>query len=251
MTMSQGRSARAVSPLAAVAWPDVPDTVTLLVPVGSTEQHGPHLPFDTDTLIAQAVSQRVADRRNGLLVAPPIAIAASGEHQDFRGTLSIGIDVLGSVLVEIARSASTWARRVLFVNGHGGNMVALDRAVRQVRDEDQEVGWVACAAEGFDLHAGFSETSLVLHLRPESVVTDRAAVGAIQPLSEILWLLRAKGVAAVSANGVLGDPTGASAAAGAETLETMVADICSRLDRWQPDSRGRLQKTERTVRVGG
>lgn len=237
--------------LAAVAWPSVPTNATLLVPVGSTEQHGPHLPFDTDTLIAQAVCQRVADRNNRILVAPPIAIAASGEHQDFRGTISIGVDVLRSVLVEVARSASTWTRRILFVNGHGGNLTALDSAVRQARTEGRDVAWVACATDAVDLHAGFTETSLVLHLRPESVATHRATVGDTRPLSEILGLLQTGGVAAVSATGVLGDPTGASAAAGAETLEAMVTAVSSRLDRWQPDPRGQLQKLEQAVPVGG
>lgn len=237
--------------LAMVAWPDVPYAATLLVPVGSTEQHGPHLPFDTDTLIAQAVCERVAGHHSEVLVAPPIAIAASGEHQDFRGTLSIGVDVLNSVLVEIARSASTWARRILFVNGHGGNLMALDRAVGQARTEGRDVAWVACACDGVDLHAGFTETSLVLHLRPDSVATDRATAGETQPLSEILCQLRANGVAAVSANGVLGDPTGASAAAGAEILEMMVTDVSSRLDRWRPDGRGHLHKVGQAVPAGG
>ncbi len=108
--------------LARTPWPDVPrDDLTVAVPVGSFEQHGPHLPLDTDTRIATAVVRALA----GVAQAPAIAYGASGEHEGFAGTISIGTEALEALLVEYGRSACRWARRVVFVNGHGGNGPAL------------------------------------------------------------------------------------------------------------------------------
>ena len=193
----------------------------VLVPVGSIEQHGPHLPLDTDTTIAVAVAEAVAQELPGAWVAPALSYGSSGEHQSFAGTASVGTEALTHVLVELTRSLRTWAERVVFVNAHGGNLTAL-------RASD-EVEWVPCATEDVDLHAGFTETSLMLHLRPDAVRLDLAETGNTQPLSEILPAMMAGGVGAVSANGVLGDPTGASAAEGERVLKAMVADVLGRL----------------------
>jgi creatinine amidohydrolase len=217
--------------LADTAWPEVPDRAVVLVPVGSTEQHGPHLPLDTDTVIADAVARRAAallsDPR--ILVASAIGYGSSGEHQDFPGTISIGTDALRIVLVELARSLRTWAARVVFVNGHGGNLTALRAAVEQLLVEQHDVAWVPCAVPGADGHAGRVETSLMLHLQPDTVRLDRAEAGNTAPLSQILPSLVAHGARAVSANGVLGDPTGANAAEGAATLEAMARTIADHL----------------------
>ena len=86
-----------------------------------------------------------------------------------------------------------------------------------------------CATEEVDLHAGFTETSLMLHLRPDAVRLDLAEAGNTQPLRDILPAMMSAGIAAVSPNGVLGDPAGASAAEGERVLKAMVADVLSRL----------------------
>ncbi len=217
------------SGLADATWPIVGDQDLLLVPVGSLEQHGPHLPLDTDATIAQAVAQGVADELldHGILawVAPALSYGSSGEHQSFPGTVSIGTDVLHQVVVELTRSAATWAGRIVFVNAHGGNAQALTRAVTQLQSQGHDVLWVPCRTEEFDLHAGHTETSLMLHLRPEAVRMDRAEAGNTQPLREILPAMMAGGVAAVSANGVLGDPAGATAEQGARMLAVMGEEI--------------------------
>ena len=200
----------------------------VLVPVGSLEQHGPHLPLDTDTVIATAVATAVGEEL-GAWVAPPLAYGSSGEHQSFAGTSSIGTDVLSSTVVELVRSMRTWSDRVVLVNGHGGNVTALTSAVDQLVAEGHGVAWVPCATERVDLHAGRTETSLMLHLAPWSVRRRLAEAGDTRPLAEILPLMRAGGVASVSANGVLGDPTGATAAEGAEVLRAMVDDVLRRL----------------------
>lgn len=203
----------------------------VLVPVGSLEQHGPHLPLDTDTVIATAVARAAAERL-GAWVAPAIAYGSSGEHQAFPGTTSIGTDVLRLTVIELVRSLSTWADRVLLVNGHGGNVAALTRAIGVLKAEGHDADWAACATELFDLHAGRTETSLMLHLSPWTVRLDRAQAGDTRPLSEILPLMRRGGVAAVSPNGVLGDPSGASAAEGVQLLGRMVSEVV-RLNRRQ------------------
>src|SRR6516165_984356 len=106
---------------------------SIMVPLGSTEQHGPHLPLDTDTRIATAVARGAATRlEQEWLVAPAIPYGASGEHQSFAGTISIGTEALTMMLVEYGRSAACWARRLVFVNGHGGNVDALSRAVSRL-----------------------------------------------------------------------------------------------------------------------
>lgn len=220
--------------LSDATWPEIGSDELVLVPVGSTEQHGPHLPFDTDTTIATAVATEAALRLGSatpVRLAPPITIGASGEHQSFGGTVSIGTETLRLVLVELVRSLCTWSGPVLLVNAHGGNTQALNQAVGQLKAEGHQVAWVACATENVDLHAGRTETSLMLHLRPASVRMHRAVAGDVRPLIEILPTMIAGGVGAVSANGVLGNPIGATAGEGARLLTTMVDDVVVAADR--------------------
>ena len=214
-----------------LAWPDVPPRALLLVPTGSYEQHGPHLPLHTDTTIAVAVTQRVRAALTDapVLVAPPVAFGASGEHQDFPGTLSIGTVALRAVVVELVRSASAWVARTVFVNAHGGNLSALREAVAQLNQEGHDVDWVACGVRGADAHAGHVETSVMLHLAPHEVRMERAVAGNLEPIDRLMPALVADGVRAVSPTGVLGDPCGATAEAGAAYLTAMVDDVLSRI----------------------
>jgi mycofactocin system creatininase family protein len=221
------------------AWPEVP-SATLLVPLGALEQHGPHLPLDTDARVAAAVARRAAADDPALLVAPPLAYGASGEHEGFPGTLSIGHEALRAVLVELGRSASRWASRLVFVNGHGGNLPTVPDAVAQLRHEGRDAAWSPCAVAGGDAHAGRTETSILLALDPAAVRQDAAETGVTAPLADLLPALRAGGVAAVSSNGILGDPTGASAPEGERLLANMAAALRTRLTRWRPDPTGRL-----------
>jgi mycofactocin system creatininase family protein len=227
------------SELAAARWPDVEagPRRLLVVPIGSLEQHGPHLPMDTDTRIASAVASRACAGRRGVAVAPPIAIGASGEHADFPGTLSIGTEALTLLLVELGRHASLHWPATLLVNGHGGNVPAITRALARLRAEGRRCdAWHAGldAAPGDDspgdAHAGRFETSVMLALAPDQVRVTAAAPGERRPLAEIMPALRARGVRAVSPNGVLGDPSGASAAEGTRLLDRLVAALAAELD---------------------
>lgn len=223
-------ASRSRSALSTTSWPEIAgsDRAVLLVPVGSCEQHGPHLPFDTDTRIAEAVATGVADRSDDSLLAPSIAYGSSGEHQSFPGTLSIGADVLVELLVELGRSAFPEAgsphRGLVFVNGHGGNTAAVRSAVDRLTGEGRPVdAWWPSLGAG-DAHAGRTETSLLLAIAPE-VVGEERPVGATEPLAELMEPMMSGGIAAVSANGVLGDATGASAAEGEAILEELVLDL--------------------------
>lgn len=224
-------------------------SLAVMIPLGSIEQHGPHLPLDTDTRIATAVARGVAARLTGpassdrglhWLVAPAIGYGDSGEHQSFAGTISIGTDALTTLLVEYGRSATCWAQRLLFLNGHGGNVTALNRAVGLLRSEARDVGWCGCLVSGADGHAGHTETSVLLHISPADVLTDQRRAGNGAPLSELLPAMRRGGVAAVSETGVLGDPTTATAAEGERILAEMVDGCVSRIGRWAPAADGML-----------
>ncbi|SPM32867.1 Creatinine amidohydrolase/Fe(II)-dependent formamide hydrolase involved in riboflavin and F420 biosynthesis, partial [Mycobacterium rhizamassiliense] len=214
---------------------------SILIPLGSTEQHGPHLPLDTDTRIVAAVARGTRARLDQQWwVAPAIAYGASGEHQSFAGTISIGTEALTTLLVEYGRSAASWAQRLVFVNGHGGNVGALDAAVRQLRAEGRDAGWCPCAAAGADAHAGHTETSVLLHISPADVLTDRWIAGNRAPLPELLPSMRSGGVEAVSPVGILGDPTTATAAEGKRIFSEMVDGCVRRVSRWSPGPDGML-----------
>lgn len=206
----------------------------LVVPIGSCEQHGPHLPLDTDTRIAVALAQGLAEKYEpgDLLVTPPIAITASGEHAGFPGTLSIGTEVFERVVVELVRSAD-WSDGVVLVNGHGGNRTAVQRAVQVLQGEGRRVLSWWPRVPGGDAHAGHTETSLMLAIAPELVHMGRAELGVTAPLADIVDELRAGGVAAVSRNGVLGDPLRANATHGRTLLTRLSIDLVAAVDEWR------------------
>lgn len=205
----------------------------LVVPLGATEQHGPHLPLDTDTRIAFALANALAGARRDAVVAPPVPYGSSGEHAGFAGTLSIGQDALEAVVVELARGADRWDG-VVFVSGHGGNAEPLQRAVRLLRSEGRPVLAWWPTLDGGDAHAGHVETSLLLAIDPSCVRMDDAEAGERRPLRDVMGALRAGGVGAVSPNGVLGDPTTASAAEGRRLFDAMTSDLVAAVGRWRP-----------------
>lgn len=218
--------------LAQTRWPAVEQSrrELLVVPVGSLEQHGPHLPLDTDTRIAMAVARRACLGRPGVALAPPLPIGASGEHAAFPGTLSIGTEALTACLIELGRHASLHWLALLLVNGHGGNVTAVEAAVSRLRCEGHAcLAWHASLSDG-DAHAGRTETSVMLALAPDMVRLDAAERGDVRPIDQILPLLRERGVRAVSANGVLGDPAGASAAEGKRLLAQMADGLSCTID---------------------
>lgn len=216
--------------LADLTWPEITERQLLAIPVGATEQHGPHLPFTVDTEIAVALCDRLAAARS-VLVAPPVTYGSSGEHAGFPGTLSIGQDAVELLLVELVRSANAFAGVVL-VSAHGGNAEPVRRAVRTLRVEGRRVlAWAPTGRPG-DSHAGRTETSVMLALRPRAVRLDQAEPGNTTPLPQLIDQLRTHGVRAASANGVLGDPRGATPEEGVRALTTWTRSLTAAVDRW-------------------
>ena len=209
-----------------MTWPDV-DTPIVVVPVGSCEQHGPHLPLQTDTTIATELVRALVARRSDCVAAPPITVSASGEHAGFPGTLSIGTSVMTDVIVELARSAD-WADGVVFVNGHGGNHTAMQRAADVFEREQRRVLIWWPQLPGADPHAGRTETSLMLAIAPEAVRVDRSEPGPVPALSDLVE----HGVRALSPNGVLGDPTDADPAEGTALFERLVGQLHDAVTAW-------------------
>jgi creatinine amidohydrolase len=224
------------SALAYLVWPEAETGAAdalLAVPLGATEQHGPHLPLSTDTEIAQALAEALVRRRPEVVVAPPIAYGSSGEHAGFPGTLSIGREATELVLIELGRSASATFSRTLLICAHGGNVDPVRSAEMRLRSEGHDVraffpDWPTAG------HANRDETSLMLAIAPDRVRLDRAEVGALEPLSELLPQLVRRGVRSVSRNGVLGDPAGASATEGRALLERAVDEMIELMRAWQP-----------------
>lgn len=206
----------------------------IAVPIGSCEQHGPHLPLDTDTRIATALAEGLASsfEPGDVLVGPAVTTSSSGEHAGFPGTLSIGADVVEHLITELVRSAD-WSAGVVLVNGHGGNAMPVQRAVNKLLGEGRRVlAWWPHIRNG-DAHAGETETSMMLALAPTLVRMTRVEAGRPEPIVDLIEELRANGVRAVSPNGVLGDPRGATAVHGKALLTRLIIDLVAAVDEWR------------------
>ena len=222
--------------LADLAWPDAAERAAagavLAVPLGATEQHGPHLPLSTDTDIAVVLCRRLASVRQDVLIAPAVAYGSSGEHDGFAGTLSIGQAAVEQLVLELGRSATKIFQHLLFVSAHGGNAEPVHRAVRRLRSRSRDVvlfqpRWPR------DAHAGRDETALQLAVDPARVRMDRAVVGDTRPLAVLMPQLSTHGVRAVSPSGILGDPTDATATEGAALLDELAAELIRHVATWR------------------
>lgn len=184
-----------------------------------------------------------AHDRAEVFIAPTVPVSASDEHIGFIGTLSAGTEATASMLAGIARSAASWSRGTLFVNGHGGNADALTsvRAMLQRDGIAHDMWWPRLPDDALgDLHAGRIETSVMLHIAPETVDMSKATPGATGDPSALIATMREGGVAAVSPNGVIGDPTGANAANGEAVFVRWTSELAttieSRLRTWTPST---------------
>ena len=225
-------------------WTDARDAETELafLPVGSTEQHGPHAPLGLDSMSAEAIAEAGADRYaddNGVrpVVGPSIPVGIAEEHRAFDGTLWVSDDTFRAYVRETVSSlAAHGFDRIVVVNGHGGNTDAIRELCGRVsRDGDAyAVGYTWFDAVDFDDfgHAGPAETALIRHLFPELIREDRleeAAEGAADGWGE--WVAGtnlAYDSDAFTDSGAVGDPRDGDAALG-ETLLDAAADGLSEL----------------------
>jgi creatinine amidohydrolase len=216
-----------------LTWTEVRDELaagrdTVVMALGATEQHGPHLPLATDALIGDYLAREIADRLDAFL-GPTIRIGCSAHHLAFPGTLSVQESTLGALIADIAQSLARGGfRRLVLLPTHGGNFGPLADALEQLWPVEgleikaltdlgalfaiaqfgaNEHG-VAPAAGG--LHAGEWETSMLLAIHPDLEHPDRRAPGYIGPLEDAATLFR-QGVDEFSPSGVIGDPTDANA----------------------------------------
>ena len=241
-----------------MTWQDVAaaiasGTTTVVLPLGATEQHGPHLPIGTDSFRAAALAERLADALPGILVAPVMPIGCSDEHSGFAGLMGLDHETLASVIVDCARRLAGWgARRLVLLSAHGGNARALGLATARLREDLPALRVVVLGAaetvsdamldlaaadgvspEAVGLHAGEGETSQMLALRPDLVRADRARRGYVGPIGDVMPRLKRQGLQAVTPTGTLGDPCDADARRGARYLAAE-AEGCRRILAQEP-----------------
>ncbi len=235
------------------AWPDLGDYFAeeslALVPLGSTEQHGPHLPEATDHLIAEAFAREAAER-TGFLCTPTLPIGVSPHHRQFHGTMWVDAPVFRDFVESFTRNLTYHGiDRVVFVNAHGGNVQHLREVGRRLRDDEvaYAIEWMwdesipDLVSEVFEQngpHGGPKETALIQYLHPELVHEDRleeARDGGIPSVADADTVKHGSrtfyDAADNTGNGVLGDQTGATAAKGEELFEA-AADQLVQLCEW-------------------
>jgi len=242
--------------LADQAWPDLGDYFEseslALVPLGSTEQHGPHLPEGTDHIIAEAFARRAAER-TGYLCTPTVKIGVSPHHRQFHGTMWVDPPAFRAYVESLTRNlAYHGIDRVVYVNAHGGNVEHLREVGRRLRDDGTlyAIEWmwdesiterIEAAFDSPGPHGGPKETALIQHLARDLVHEDRLSDARDGGLREFDGATgRVHGARTFydaidnTDNGVLGDQTDATAETGEELFEAALDHLC-RLCAWLDD----------------
>jgi creatinine amidohydrolase/Fe(II)-dependent formamide hydrolase-like protein len=246
---SQPLEAQTTYLLGELTWPEARDRLrrvdVALLPVGSIEQHGPHLPLDTDAFDADHLARRVAEACQGTkpIVLPLVPYGVAYHHQDFKGTISISPESLSQLVYDIGMSAArNGISKLVIINGHGGNGPALHFAAQMINRDAHIFTCVdtgetsapdidALSETPNDVHAGEIETSTALATRPQLVKLDKAKSFVPEFSSRYLNFSSKRSVgwygqmAKISPEGVLGDPTRATPEKGRRMWETMVKHL--------------------------
>ncbi|MEM2522833.1 MAG: creatininase family protein [Candidatus Bathyarchaeia archaeon] len=245
--------------LGELTWVDVQEFLkkhkTVIVPVGSCEQHGPHLPLDTDAYDAFWLSLKAAEKAQCALVAPPLYYGVSLHHMDFPGTITLGPQTLEQTAYEIGLCLTKHGfTKILFENGHGGNTPALEAAAQRIKAETDAfiaIDTISLIPDfieqhietSYDAHAGEFETSTTLANREYAVVKERIVkprltfprskytkIGLKEAGPKVSWTFRTK---ELSETGVIGDPTKASKEKGERAWQLAIerlAELLKELD---------------------
>ncbi|MEM0096729.1 MAG: creatininase family protein [Candidatus Bathyarchaeia archaeon] len=245
--------------LGELTWVDVQEFLkkhkTVIVPVGSCEQHGPHLPLDTDAYDAFWLSLKAAEKAKCALVAPPLYYGVSSHHMDFPGTITLSPQTLEQMAYEIGICLTKHGfTKILFENGHGGNTPALEAAAQRIKTETDAfiaIDTVSLIPDfieqhietSYDAHAGEFETSTTLANREHAVVKERIVkprltiprskytkIGLKEAGPKVSWAFRTK---ELSDTGVIGDPTKASKEKGEKAWQLAIerlAELLKELD---------------------
>ena len=241
-----------------LTWDEINDAIeaqkVVLLPTGSTEQHGRHLPLDVDVFLAESVCHEAGKRApDRILVLPPISYGLNRHHIDFPGTIHIEADVYIEYLVNITKSVAYHGfEKILIVNGHGSNTptneIAARRTVLETRSLCASVNYFSLAIEAFEsvrdtkvmAHADEFETSLYLALAPERVkmthaVADNDVSGEYVSSDSIAkYPVRFSDYwGRWTETGVHGDPTTATAEKGKVVLEASVSGLVNLVDEWR------------------
>lgn len=226
----------------------------LCLPIGAIEQHGPHLPLDTDVVIAEGIARRLVERHAAhfdLWQLPTVTISLSREHEWAPGTLSLSIGAFVAMMRDLAQTIvrSLPARGLVIVNGHGGNRGILQNLIYEFQGD---FGLNVCvihplalarvkAKDGpADIHAGLDETSLMLALAPERVRKDKVASPKQPPdMRAVTAMIIDQGVtwpwssgdARLACDGVTGDPAAATAEFGEQIIASILREAEPALER--------------------
>lgn len=212
----------------------------IILPIGSTEQHGPHLPLGTDSIIAQKISQALAEQLETDL-APALKYGVSIEHADFPGTISIPPETLLKTVKDICKSLHEYYQKIIIINTHGGNtqtlrdlnnekivLVDLFQFLRKILDDvrETEIGGICHACE--------IETSLMLHLEPHLVKKEKITSKLVKYVPELDPQSKKKPpkewkTINYSHSGILGDPTKATPEKGEKIFHTLIQQITKQL----------------------
>ena len=219
---------------------------TVVVGVGSAEQHGHHLPIKTDALIGNALAHAFAVRWGNVLQAPTICVGCSEHHMGFPGTITLKKETLKAILIDYIESLSRHGfKTIILLPSHGGNFSIVDEVVAQYKDKNAGIkvvgvvnliklfDFVSNLGKNFDVtpekggvHSGDFETSIMLFLAKELVRSDRYKAGYIGKFGELEHkTMLANGIKGLSDIGVLGDPCDSTAEKGKVYFEGWV-DFC-------------------------
>jgi creatinine amidohydrolase len=213
-----------------MTWPEVKAAIaqgydTVVFAVGATEQHGPHLPLATDSLVGDSLAKLVAKRLGHALVGPTLRIGCSQHHMAFPGTISLDASPMRDVIVKYGETILQHGfKRLVIIPSHGGNFQVVSEAgqslqqkcstkhiitycdLKKVLDTSHKAsGAFGISPEASGAHAGEFETSILLYLHPDLVDMSRAEQGFMGDLFTVIPEVMRNGVARISANGILGD----------------------------------------------
>ena len=251
-------------------WPEIRELVkqqpVIVLPVGSVEDHGPHLPLDVDNFLIGAICEEAARRLDGeMVLLPPVPYGFEEHHMDFPGTIDIAMEHMLHFVLDITRSVARHGfNRILLADGHGSNMPILDLVARRTVIETEALCgafiWPSLAKETIDrvresekpggmAHACELETSLYLYLDPARVQMAKAEKEMAMPPSRFIWmdLMSASPVLLMdqwsrfSKSGVAGDPTLATQKKGEIVFEAVVAALVELVREFKTYDRGIAQ----------
>ncbi len=238
-------------------WPDIKEAIekgftTAVVAIGSTEQHGPHLPTKTDTLIGDTIAGQVALKLGKALQAKTICVGCSEHHLAFPGTISLKASTLKMIINDYSESLIRQGfKTIIYLPSHGGNFAPVKEAIEEQQkqypqikivgytDLMQFVNFLFDASNEFGItqeeagsHAGENETSFILALEGDLVRRDRFAPGYVGAFGENeVKIILEKGMPTLSEKGVLGDPTKASAERGKVYLERLTDSLVKEIKK--------------------